>query len=76
MIFIAVPHRGSEWADYRIGRLGAFLVKLPFTLVEKSFSLATALAKNENIETKLNLEKVPTGIDGLRPESPFVTITR
>jgi hypothetical protein len=75
VIFIAVPHKGSYWADRRIGRLGAYLVKLPFTFVKKSFGLFTALAKNENLKTKLKLERIPTGIDGLRPESPFVIIT-
>ena len=75
VIFISVPHRGSYWADRSIGRLGAYLVKLPVTLVKKSFGILTALAKNEKLKTKLQLDKISTGIDGLRPESSFVIIT-
>ena len=75
VIFISVPHRGSYWADRSIGRLGAYLVKLPVTLVKKSFGILTALAKNEKLKTKLQLDKISTGIDGLRPESSFAIIT-
>jgi pimeloyl-ACP methyl ester carboxylesterase len=75
VIFIAVPHKGSYWADRRIGRLGAYMVRLPVTLIKKSFGIFTALAKNEDLNTRFKLENIPTGIDGLRPESPFVILT-
>lgn len=76
VIFIATPHRGSEWADRRIGRLAAWLVKLPVTLISNTFTVMSAMAQDEQARMKLKLDSMMlTGIDGLRPESPFIRIT-
>lgn len=75
VIFISTPHRGSEIADWSIGRLGARLVKLPVTLMKASFGIFTSLAQAGKQGIQFSTQSFPTGIDGLRPESMFVKIT-
>jgi len=75
VVFIATPHRGSEWASGRIGRWGASLVKLPFTLVNNTYGVFKAIAQDEQGRLKMKLERMPTGVDGLKPDSPFVRVS-
>ena len=68
MLFLAVPHRGSAMAQYSIAHLGSKLVSLPGNMVVQTGELAkrvfTGQEKNKN-----PLAKLPTGIDGLDPNS-------
>ena len=41
VVFIATPHRGSKLADSWIGRLGAYLIRVPQQIVQISTSVAT-----------------------------------
>jgi pimeloyl-ACP methyl ester carboxylesterase len=52
VIFIAVPHRGSEWASVPVARWGASLIKLPASLVTDSYGILTALGKDEKNRLK------------------------
>ncbi len=74
VVFIAAPHRGSEWADYRIGRLGSWLVKLPLNLLTTSAGLLTKvltrpLSLGQKGGAASEIGRVPTGIDGLSPSN-------
>ncbi len=77
VVFLATPHRGSELASGPIGRLGASLVTLPFSLIKGSFGLLGKLGAKEDASapetTALKkLGRMPTGIDGLKPENPVL----
>jgi len=75
VVFMAVPHRGANMARAFIGRLGAWCITLPESLLNKESVL-------ERIDKKLNPEQIErkkklmnrfyTGIDNLDPENPFV----
>jgi triacylglycerol esterase/lipase EstA (alpha/beta hydrolase family) len=75
VVFIATPHRGSELASGRIGRWGASLVKLPSTLVNNSYAVLRTIGQDEQHRLKMKLESMPTGVDGLKPDSPFVRMS-
>jgi pimeloyl-ACP methyl ester carboxylesterase len=75
VVYIAAPHRGSEWADYRIGRLGSSLVKLPGEIlntatgfIKKTVTAPQNLARKE--KASFDLSRIPTGVDGLSPSNP------
>ncbi len=59
VIFIAVPHKGSEIAGSWVGRLGSSLIRLPVELVARSTKL---------FDTQYN------GIDNLQPDDPMLTL--
>ena len=59
VIFIAVPHRGSQIAESWIGRLGSALIELPAELVRRNLR-----AKNANY----------TGIDNLKPGNAMLKV--
>ena len=75
MIFISTPHRGSVWADRRIGRIGASLVKLPLTLLTDSMDALSAMVQTNQNKYKINLDRMPTGIDSLSPDSFFLKLS-
>jgi hypothetical protein len=71
VIFMNVPHRGSELAVGLIGRIGRLLARLPRTVIETTLNVLTlnadALASDANIG-------VTTSIDSLSAGSRFVTL--
>lgn len=72
VIFIAVPHRGSEMATSWYSRLGASLIRLPGELVRRNILLAKELLKLKEVDTsKL---KGGTGIDNLRPDNTMLKV--
>jgi len=75
VVFISTPHRGSEWASGRIARWGISLVKLPFRLVNNGYGMLEAIGQGEQGRLKMKLERMPTGVDGLKPDSLFVRIS-
>jgi pimeloyl-ACP methyl ester carboxylesterase len=75
VIFIAVPHRGSKWASRPVSQWGASLVKLPASLTTKSYSMLKAIGQDEKNRLKMKIEKLPTGIEALQPDSIFVTVS-
>ncbi len=65
LVFICVPHRGSELALGSIGVIGMRLITLPATLVtEFTRTLGDAL------ETVGGKPQIPTSINSLSPKSP------
>ncbi len=74
VIFLAVPHRGASMADSTIGRIGSYLVTLPFKLVKESFGVLYKLKPQQRPEGAgvAYLEdnvSIPTGIDSLSPKN-------
>lgn len=70
-VFLATPHRGAEFADNWIARLGIALIELPQNLLEETYRIVTL---NKNI-LLLNPEKLVddlTSISQLSPENAFI----
>ena len=63
VIFIAVPHRGSDFAGSFIGQLGSRLIRLPVSMISRMNSIVKKVLPGEEIY------KYPTGIDNLTPDS-------
>ena len=71
VVFVAVPHRGSEIADNWIGRIGRALLSLPKTIVQKS--VAVARGARNIIRPDLRSEfdgGDPSSIRGLSAKNP------
>jgi hypothetical protein len=67
IIFICVPHRGSDLATNWIGSIGSGLISLPGKLVSGALGVVTA-----PFEKEVGLRHLPTGINGLSPRSPVL----
>ena len=69
VIFIATPHRGSQFAANWIGRIGSALVRTP-----RSFASIYASAKPLLIADPAasSLKRMPNSIDTLEPNDRFV----
>ena len=67
IVFICVPHRGSDLAINWIGSLGIALIRLPGKIVTGIGNVATA-----RVEKDIGLKRMPTGINGLSPRSPVL----
>jgi triacylglycerol esterase/lipase EstA (alpha/beta hydrolase family) len=80
VVFIATPHRGSKLADSRIGLWGASFINLPRKLMNMSITLLSAIIIEpiENLTatgdsvTAIQLNHIPTSIDGLSPNNPVL----
>lgn len=75
VIFIAVPHKGSEIARSWIGSMGASLINLPVNLVKINVKLMKKITgEKKNIHPHLAALSHNTGIDNLRPDSPILLL--
>lgn len=71
VIFVAVPHRGSDIADNWIGRIGRALLTLPKTVVQKTVAVARG-ARNiirPDLRTEFDGGE-PSSIKGLSAKNP------
>ena len=71
VIFVAVPHRGSDIADNWIGRIGRALLSLPKTVVQKTVAVARS-ARNilrPDLRTEFDGGE-PSSIQGLSAKNP------
>ena len=66
VIFIAVPHRGSEVASTWFGRAGAALIRLPADLVKRNLQIIAGVIRMEKLADAL--KRTGTGIHNLRPD--------
>jgi len=82
-VFMAVPHKGSEMAQWSIARLGSRIVHLPQTLLDKVpvfFEMLLKLNDDEEEVKRLrsigglgeNARKTFTGLNDLDPDSSFI----
>jgi hypothetical protein len=71
VVFVAVPHRGSDIADNWVGRIGRALLSLPKTVVQKSVAVARG-ARNiirPDLRTEFDSGD-PSSIRGLSAKNP------
>jgi hypothetical protein len=65
VVFLFVPHRGSQLAANGFGALAIRLIRLPDTLLNETEHALNQLAGAES-------RRLPTSIHGLSPRSPFL----
>jgi pimeloyl-ACP methyl ester carboxylesterase len=65
VVFLFVPHRGSQLAANSLGALGVRLIRLPDTLLNEAEHVLEQLAGHES-------RRLPTSIHGLSPRSSFL----
>ena len=71
-IFIAAPHKGTDIAGNRIGRLIGRLVRLPLTILGKFEDVFLTLQQAEPQHKGSEKLRVPNSIDNLKSSDPFV----
>ncbi|GAB3057502.1 esterase/lipase family protein [Stenotrophomonas tumulicola] len=71
-IFIAAPHKGTDIAGNRIGRLIGRLVRLPLTILGKFEDVFLTLQQAEPQHEGSEKLRVPNSIDNLKSSDPFV----
>ena len=69
VVFIATPHRGSYQAAGFLGRLAAWLVKLPGAFTRLSRDIVTLRAQGI---LRTPLDRIPSSVDNMTPSNPFV----
>jgi pimeloyl-ACP methyl ester carboxylesterase len=67
IVFICVPHRGSDLATNWIGSFGTGLISLPGKLLSGAVDVVTA-----PLERDVGTKHMPAGINGLSPRSPVL----
>lgn len=72
-VFIAAPHRGTEFAENRLARWVSNLITLPATVLRK-FSQLTQSPDGAQAPSSEPLY-LPTGIDNLSQSDPFITLS-
>jgi len=70
-IFIAAPHKGTDIAGNRVGRLIGRLVRLPITILGKFEDVFLTLQESESANSTTKLQ-IPNSIDNLKASDPFV----
>jgi pimeloyl-ACP methyl ester carboxylesterase len=71
VIFVAVPHRGSDIADNWIGRIGRALLSLPKTVVQKTVAVARSARNIIRPDLQTEFDKgEPSSIQGLSAKNP------
>lgn len=71
-IFIAAPHKGTDIAGNRVGRLIGRLVRLPITLLGKFEDVFQTLQQAEAQSAQPTKLQIPNSIDNLKASDPFV----
>jgi len=71
VIFIAAPHKGTDIAGNRLGRLIGRLVRLPITILGKFEDVFLTLQESESANSTTKLQ-IPNSIDNLKASDPFV----
>ena len=71
-IFIAAPHKGTDIAGNRFGRLIGRLVRLPITLLGKFEDVFQTLQQAEAQSAQPKKLVIPNSIENLKADDPFV----
>jgi pimeloyl-ACP methyl ester carboxylesterase len=66
VIFIAVPHRGSDIAQSWVGKIGSSMIKIPKSLIDFNVHLFRLMLNNPDVNRKMIIKKF-NGIDNLSP---------
>jgi pimeloyl-ACP methyl ester carboxylesterase len=75
VIFAATPHRGSNMADSKLAHIGRRLVSLPGRTFGNTFDILEDIATRNPQFGRLFANGMPTSVDNLSPESPYVKIS-
>ncbi|RKY07908.1 MAG: hypothetical protein DRP56_04965, partial [Planctomycetota bacterium] len=75
VIFIATPHRGSDWADKWFTRIGAGMINLPGTITGATQSMMRIGQEDLAADTSKYLKRGPNALDNLSPSSIFTKAT-
>jgi hypothetical protein len=67
IVFICVPHRGTDAAINWVGSIGVGLIRLPGTILARDNNAAMAALQKD-----AGIKHPPTGINGLSPRSPVL----
>ena len=70
-VFIAAPHRGTDFANHQLARWASNLVKLPLSVVE-GFAKATSDVEKALPQDCRAPLHIPNSIDNLSDRDPFV----
>ena len=73
-IFIAAPHRGTDFANNRVARWVSNLITLPFSMVEQFADITRGLAHASPRIGKQSLLRIPNSIDNLSDEDAYVRL--
>jgi pimeloyl-ACP methyl ester carboxylesterase len=71
VVFIGTPHHGSKLSPALPGRIAAYFVRLPKTLVAVAHDVAD---DNPDLPTALRAGHIPTSVDLLAPHSPALEV--
>jgi hypothetical protein len=72
VIFIAVPHRGSNLAGSFAGQIGRMLIAVPATVLTPLRMLQEQAGTELTPDVKESLQEDPTSIKGLSPQNPMI----
>lgn len=73
VVFMATPHRGSNFSNLLVGKLGALLVRRPR---DRQRDHQALIDGNPGVFSNEVRRRIPTSIDILDPESDFLTAVR
>lgn len=74
-IFLASPHRGTDAAGNRLGRLVGKLVRLPLTILGAFGEVFIALQNPDEASGKPKEPRISNSIDNLKASDPFVEVS-
>jgi len=72
VVFISTPHRGSLLARPRAVKLAASALELPGNVLRAGGEVLRALRDDEALAVIRATEGVPTSIEGMAPDNPFL----
>ena len=68
-VFLATPHRGTPYAQYKLARWIGNLIRLPVNVLKEVASLSDLLKDDTNKGSPL---RIPNSIDNLSDTDPFI----
>ena len=68
VVFIAVPHHGSDMATWNIARMASGMITMPNTLVNSFYELSTKTMVNAHLAS-MDALSLANGIDNLAPNN-------
>ncbi|NCF91452.1 MAG: hypothetical protein GWQ05_10905 [Verrucomicrobiaceae bacterium] len=71
-IFMAAPHRGSEMASNVVGHIGAWLIRLPFDLVDSVFGNLELIDQLTDVGQQMS-KRPRNSVASLRTDNPILS---
>jgi hypothetical protein len=68
---IASPLRGSDFATNKIGRFGAWLIRLPFNVVDAALGEIEVIDAMTDVVQQAS-QRPSNSVNGLRPDNPLL----